>query len=112
MTSQRRSHSGRGQDRRASPGRYPVCGEPEPRLRVPYGPGRAALSHPPDPGGGAFAKNAILPLPQQLSGQPGTDQEVTGREVLLFDGSRLPIGRRYTEQFQGKFISYLNLNSC
>lgn len=38
-------------------------------------------------------------------------KECASREVLLFDGSRLPIGRRYAERFQGKFVSYLNRNS-
>lgn len=37
-------------------------------------------------------------------------KEVVSREVLLFDGRRLPIGRRYAERFQRQFVSYLNLN--
>lgn len=35
-------------------------------------------------------------------------REVTSREVLLQDGGRLPIGRRYAEQFQSEFVRYIN----
>lgn len=38
-------------------------------------------------------------------------KEVSGRTALLSAGGHLPIGRRYADQFQGKFIAYLNLNS-
>lgn len=35
-------------------------------------------------------------------------QKVNSREILLFDGERLPIGRRYSQQFQEEFVRYLN----
>lgn len=35
-------------------------------------------------------------------------KEVTSREVLLPDGGRLPIGRRYAGQFQSEFVRYIN----
>lgn len=35
-------------------------------------------------------------------------REATRREILRLDGGRLPIGRYYSEQFQSRFIRYLN----
>lgn len=35
-------------------------------------------------------------------------KEISGREVVLTDGGRLPMGRRYAEQFQSEFIRYIN----
>lgn len=35
-------------------------------------------------------------------------REITGREVVLTGGARLPMGRRYAEQFQSEFIRYIN----
>lgn len=35
-------------------------------------------------------------------------REVSGRELFLTDGSTLGIGRRYMEQFQNRFVRYLN----
>lgn len=37
-------------------------------------------------------------------------RDVSAREVCLADGSRLTIGRRYSEQFQLEFVRYLNRN--
>ncbi len=38
----------------------------------------------------------------------GHIREVSGRELFLTDGSTLAIGRRYMEQFQNRFVRYLN----
>lgn len=35
-------------------------------------------------------------------------KEIAGREVVLTGGGRLPMGRRYAEQFQSEFIRYIN----
>lgn len=35
-------------------------------------------------------------------------QEAAGREILLLNGVRLPIGRRYAGQFQSEFVRYIN----
>lgn len=35
-------------------------------------------------------------------------REVTSREVILLDGVRIPIGRRYAGQFQSGFVRYIN----
>lgn len=35
-------------------------------------------------------------------------KELAGREIILTDGARLPVGRRYAEQFQSEFVRYIN----
>ena len=35
-------------------------------------------------------------------------KETTSRDLLLANGERLPLGRRYSERFQSEFIHYLN----
>lgn len=35
-------------------------------------------------------------------------REITGREVALTGGERLPMGRRYAESFQSEFIRHIN----
>ena len=35
-------------------------------------------------------------------------RQVSGRQLYLTDGTDLSIGRRYTEQFQNRFVRFLN----
>ena len=35
-------------------------------------------------------------------------KELAGREIVLTDGARLPVGRRYAGQFQSEFVRYVN----
>ena len=35
-------------------------------------------------------------------------REIAGREIVLTDSVRLPVGRRYAGQFQSEFIRYIN----
>lgn len=38
----------------------------------------------------------------------GRIREVKGREIVMENGERIPVGRRYLERFQQRFVRYLN----